>query len=68
MEKENRNERKKRDKKERKRVIDFTDLAYKLDPRIKAMQAKEAAEKELAKKSKKGHKVNNAKEMEERKA
>jgi len=56
MEKQNKNARTKLDKKERKRVIDFTDLAYKMDPRIKAENVKEAALKLAATKEKKSHK------------
>lgn len=53
MEKQNRSERKKHEKEERKRLIDLTDLAYRMDPRIRAELAKEAAAKEAAKKAKK---------------
>ena len=67
MEKQNRNERRKHEKEERKRLIDFTDLAYKLDPRIRAELAKEAAAKEAAKKAKKEAKVNYYREIEEKK-
>lgn len=56
MEKQNKNGRKKYEKEERKRLIDLTDLAYKLDPRIRAEEAKEAAAKEAAKKAKKEQK------------
>jgi hypothetical protein len=56
MEKQNRNERKKHDKEERKRLITLTDRAYKLDPRIRLEDGKEAAAKEAAKKAKKDQK------------
>ena len=67
MEKQNRNERKKHDKEERKRIIDLTDGAYKLDPRIRAAEALEAAAAEAAKKAKKEAKQNYYREIEEKK-
>ena len=45
--------REKHDKKERKRIITLTNLAYQLDPRIKNQIAKENAEKEAIKEEKK---------------
>jgi len=53
MDKQNKNGRKKYEKEERKRLIDLTDTAYKMDPRIRIEQVKEAAAKEAAKKAKK---------------
>ena len=53
MEKQNRNGRRGYEKAENKRLIDLVDLAYKLDPRIRVEEAKEAAAKEAAKKAKK---------------
>jgi len=56
MEKQNRSGRKKYEKEERKRLIKLTDRAYKLDPRIRAEEAREAAAKEAGKKAKKEQK------------
>jgi hypothetical protein len=45
MEQENKKERSKYEKKERKRLIKLTEMAYNNDPRIKTMAAVEEAEK-----------------------
>ena len=66
MEKENRNQRKKHNKEERKRIIDLVDLSYRLDPRIRAEEAKEAEAKEAAKKAKKALKANKHREVEQK--
>lgn len=67
MEGQNKNLRSKYVKAERKRIINMVDLAYKLDPRIVAINTKKNAEKEAIKQAKKDAKLNKYKEAEDKK-